>query len=446
MTDLWSVPVTAASRDCINSCARRNGAASAFAFLIALGGAAVAQDGDPALKTFSPFVSTTAIENLRECIYVSDLDAENLSRVREFGYNFSAPGGNTSEPSLKIERFAIIDLDGLGKRDIRKRVEALRGGNCETDTKISNISVELVGINRVAVGYHARVDLRNCGSFLGIEYKDDVGSAWGDVSFLLVLNSDYQLEMQEMKVSNSGSETKPFYDIVGKIANIVPFFHPVGLVLHDEISKKIDSFSAGPGLSGALVGLFESDFMKVANGVSTVEQFAKDIELLRPPVWVYDRVEAETGLVAMADEGSTFKFVEAVVIPGDLGVDAYGFKVAEIKLIDELRIPKPRVHKVKTGESLWSIAGEYYVDAKLFSLIERVNGLRGKVIRPGDEVVVPLGTELCGEVNKGAIVLPGDTVWSLKAKHDGFDPTGADFRSGRLDVIYPYELLRLPSQ
>ncbi len=415
--------------------------------LSSIGNAGAEDSEDPRLVVKDPFTSVTAIANLRSCIDVSDEEAVNLGRLRKLSYHFDSPGGvkpvdDTTD--VVMDRQADITLDNFGSTTVTKLIEDQRRGWCETDIKIGDISVTQTGFNRVAAKYHARADFRDCGWIFGVHYENDVGSAWGDVSLVYGINEQNEIELLSQEITNTGQDKSPFYEALELISNVIPAIYPQSIALSVAIKSNLPSTSGSYDPEGAMTRLMKDQFMALAAGVTSIEAFTKRLDKLRPPVLQYKRVPMETGLQALDTTTSVFRYTESTHFPSDLGVESYDMKVAEIKLLEELKLPSDRRHTVQLGENLWTIAAKYYSDPKLYLFLEDRNELKGKPIWPGEQIIVPLMTELCAAVRGGTMVLPGDTLWGLRAKYAGYKPSVQDFRSGILSLIYPYERLRRP--
>lgn len=411
--------------------------AASVTVLMLVGTTGTRAQQDPNLVVDAPFDSITAIDNLRKCVEVSEGEGAKLAQIRRIAYDFFPAGGqapSTLGERVSIARTVQLTSDGLSANRIIQAIEAKRGGSCETDVKIWNISVNLAAPNRIVASYAARVDLRDCGSFLGIPYENDVGSAGANVHLAWRIAEDFTVAEELPVLTNQWKDTNWFYDFIGFAAfgSIGPVISKVAFDTQ-SVSLSSDVFSTA----------FEHEYQAMAAGFQTAQDFIDDVNLLNAPVWNFQRVPEQSGVVQLGANESTLQLTERVSILPKFGPETYGMKVAEIKALFELRFPRPRRHVVSQGESLWKIAAQYYAEPKMFELIRSASGLRSSRIERGQELIVPFYTELCEQVNAGSIVRPGDTVWMLKQRHLGYEPTPADFSSGRLNLIYPFERLRL---
>jgi len=102
----------------------------------------------------------------------------------------------------------------------------------------------------------------------------------------------------------------------------------------------------------------------------------------------------------------------------------------------------PKVHRVKSGESLWQIAEKYGISA---DELKRINGLSGKcIIKPGDELLLTAGTSI--KKHSVHIVRRGDTLWEIA---DAYGVRISDLKRANgltnTSVIKPGDRLKIPS-
>jgi hypothetical protein len=411
-------------------------AVSATSFLLSATVHASSQQ-DPELAVDAPFDSTTAIENLKKCIEVSPGEDAKLAQIRRITYEFVPERGEApADQRVSITRTVRMGSNDISANRIVRAIESRRGGNCETDVKIWSISVRLTAPNRIAASFAARVDLRDCGKFLGVPYKNDIGSAGAHVHMAWRIAEDFTVVQEPTVLTDQWKDTNWFYDLIGFVS-----FGAISLPSMALDMAHISLAQAG----GVFSQTFKHEFQALAAGFNTAQDFVRDINLLNAPVWNFQRVPEQSGLIELGGEEATLQLTERVSILPVFGPPTYRMKKAEIKAIYELRFPRPRIHTVVRGESLWKVAAQYYAEPKMFALIESATGLKRTNIRPGQQLVVPYYTELCEQTNQGRIVRPGDSVWALKQLHPGYKPNRRDFRSGRLDLIYPFETVRLPA-
>ena len=106
----------------------------------------------------------------------------------------------------------------------------------------------------------------------------------------------------------------------------------------------------------------------------------------------------------------------------------------------------PRVHRVKPGESLWLIAQQYGIS---LNELKRLNGLTGRcIIKPGDELVLGSSSEAFAELVKPRIhkVRRGDTLWDIAIAY-GVRLTDLKRENGLSgsSVIRPGDRLTIPN-
>jgi membrane-bound lytic murein transglycosylase D len=109
------------------------------------------------------------------------------------------------------------------------------------------------------------------------------------------------------------------------------------------------------------------------------------------------------------------------------------------------------IHSVRSGESLYSIARKY---GSSVSAIRQANALRGSLIRPGQELLVPrFGTEMRTESSQSPrtaeggvyVVQRNDTLWDIARGFSvSVDSLCAANGLSRYDVIRPGQRLDIP--
>jgi LysM repeat protein len=109
------------------------------------------------------------------------------------------------------------------------------------------------------------------------------------------------------------------------------------------------------------------------------------------------------------------------------------------------------IHTVRSGDSLYSIARKY---GSSVSAIRQANALRGSLIRPGQNLIVPrFGTEMTGVSRQPVrsadggvyIVQRKDTLWDIASGFSvSVDSLCAANGLSRRDVIRPGQRLNIP--
>jgi hypothetical protein len=84
----------------------------------------------------------------------------------------------------------------------------------------------------------------------------------------------------------------------------------------------------------------------------------------------------------------------------------------------------------------------------MYLLIEDTNHLRHKKLKVGTQIILPLLYEICDKTENGnEVVRPLDSVSKLRARIGaGYHPLARQFRSGNLDLIYPWEATAIQSR
>ncbi|MBC8277927.1 MAG: LysM peptidoglycan-binding domain-containing protein [FCB group bacterium] len=106
----------------------------------------------------------------------------------------------------------------------------------------------------------------------------------------------------------------------------------------------------------------------------------------------------------------------------------------------------PRVHRVKSGESLWLIAQKYGIS---LNELKRMNGLAGRcVIKPGDELVLGGSEGEYAEIQTPRVhkVRRGDTLWDIAVAY-GVRLTDLKRENGLSgnSIIRPGDKLTIPN-
>jgi len=77
----------------------------------------------------------------------------------------------------------------------------------------------------------------------------------------------------------------------------------------------------------------------------------------------------------------------------------------------------------------------------MYLMLEDTNNLRHKKLKVGAQIVLPLLYELCDQSqNQNELVRPLDSISKLRERiGSGYHPVARQFRSGNLNLIYPWE-------
>jgi LysM repeat protein len=99
-------------------------------------------------------------------------------------------------------------------------------------------------------------------------------------------------------------------------------------------------------------------------------------------------------------------------------------------------------YRVRSGDSLWSIARRFGTTAPA---LQRANGLRSTLLRPGQELAIPAGGGERGPVLATYRVRQGDNLWAIARRH-GTSPRQIQ-RANSLPSsrIKPGQVLTIPS-
>ncbi|WP_168879113.1 LysM peptidoglycan-binding domain-containing protein [Rhizobium sp. P28RR-XV] len=395
---------------------------------------------DPDLNVDRPFSTSTAIDNVKLCD-PNIQNAEELSRIEKFFYDFVPERGGDGQdgsPEVTITRNIAFSMPEIGSSPISAKIHSLDHSSCESELKTSDIKVEIPDGHHITVSFHVDVSANDCGWFLGVHYKNYIGSGSADIRLSFVLDSDLQVQMDgNPAISNEHYDTNPFFDFIGAVS---PMGTPVAALLRSMVHAALVD-----NLGAAATHLYEignqAAFKAVNASNSSIAAYSKSLDLLGSPSWVLTTDPIMSGFSPGNPAAPTFVLVQRTTLAPYFGPTAYAIRVGEIAYIKDLAIPKPRVHEVKSGESIWRIAKGYRLDPHIYLRVEDINGLRGKPIRPGDKIIVPLLYEACEAiVIQDSLVRPADSVYKINArKLEGFRPKPSDLRSGNLNLIYPYE-------
>jgi nucleoid-associated protein YgaU len=124
------------------------------------------------------------------------------------------------------------------------------------------------------------------------------------------------------------------------------------------------------------------------------------------------------------------------------------------------QIALPAKHTVKEGDTLWSVAENYYKSGYNWVDIQKANNLEsGDAIEVGQVLTIPDAAPLTvpGEISSASVVKPekktytvvaGDTLWDIAMKNYGSGYKWTDIANANNlvnpDLIYPGNVLTLP--
>jgi LysM domain len=398
---------------------------------------------DDDLRVENPFITSTSHDNLHECdSELTPADIDNLTRVRDLFYEFEPPkGGDGSDngPDVNIKRTMVFDVPEFSLAHLGGVLSQSEQDSCEFHLRLMSPSLTFLDSRRFAVQYHMHASYWECGSFLGIGYKTDLGTADADTRIIYSLDANLQVSTESAVTFNEHVDTSFFVDLlsiaIGPIALPLRqlFIQSIKTRVVDQVNRL--NLQAGSTTNPA--------FLALTSGNVSIQAYLKRLDLMHAPAWQLTTQAAASGFLPVSSDLTRFRLVQATVVTPDEGPAAYGIRQGEILYIKDLAKPKPRMHTVARGESLWKIAKTYYPDPHAFLLLEQSNGLRGKKLPVGKSIVAPLLYETCKDEAAGNLVLPGDTVFALRKRLGStFDPKRGDFRSRRLSLIYPYERIQ----
>lgn len=401
-----------------------------------------ATNADPSLTVFAPFDTIAAIENLKLCAPDMKEDAKNLSDISYVYYEFDPPKGtytpgNTSP--LKIVRHTLIKMSKFSMPSLIEKISTIKKSSCEMHVESSNVSARIDDLHNLTVQFHVKAKARDCGHFLGIEYKIDKGSGNADVLARFSLNQNMQFSANGPPVlMNEHYETNDFYNFVGVIFGLgLPASLAIGELLKDiALDDLSDEVNKALGDSG------NQDVFRAFNAAgASVEKYTNSLDIFPDLKLTLDFTR--TGLLPGKMDPPEIEVVQSnMEIPWFYGEQAYDHRTGEITFIKELKNPRPRMHTVSAGESLWTIAQRYGLDPYSYIYIEDLNGLQGKKLQPGQQVEIPLQAEFCqAVVVNDALVRPGDSILGIN-RRKLFKPDYSKLRSGNPDLIYPYEAIQ----
>lgn len=204
-----------------------------------------------------------------------------------------------------------------------------------------------------------------------------------------------------------------------------------GVLVADEISGA-EAFGTNSFLGeGVKLDLAS----KISNSVGRADQY----------IMKYQRSYTDSGFIKQDDAGS-LEYVEHGFLDDDFQIDYLRERKMEIKFLKELSaIGRPK-YIIKRGDTLWQIARDNFGVAELYLVIEGINGVRGHELKVGQEIEIPLHHEVCESVRYSAdVVRKGDTLTGKADKgeipHESIRAIIP--RSGNIDLIYPFEILKV---
>ncbi|MER8475709.1 LysM peptidoglycan-binding domain-containing protein [Mesorhizobium sp. M1163] len=414
----------------------------AAAALLCIAADVACAQSDADLSVDRPFSTSTSIDNVKLCD-PNIQNAEELSRIEKFFYDFvpqKGGDGQDTSPEVTITRNISFSMPEVGSSPISAKIHSFDHSSCESELKTSAIVVDIPDSHHITVSFHVDVSANDCGWFLGVHYKNYSGSGGADIRLSFVLDGNLQMKPDGAPViSNEHYDTNPFFNFIDAIT---PLGIPIGALLRDMVrAAVVDNLGAA---AAHLYDVGDQAAFKAFNASnSSIAAYSKSLDLLGSPSWTLNTDPTVSGFSPGNAATPSFLLVQQTTIPSFFGPTAYAIRLGEIAYIKDLAIPKPRVHEVKSGESIWRIAEGYRLDPHIYLRIEDINGLRGKLIRPGDKIIVPLLYEACEAiVVQDRLVRPTDSVYKINLrKPGGFHPKRRGLRSGNLNLLYPYETI-----
>jgi hypothetical protein len=189
----------------------------------------------------------------------------------------------------------------------------------------------------------------------------------------------------------------------------------------------------------------QSMFASFVSGIKSLKQYTVALDLSEG-VAKLENDPSASGLTPNEVDQPIFTLVQRETLGSVFGNVSYQMRVGEIALLKDLPIPSPRFYTVKRGDSLWKISKNTYGNGKMYLLIEDTNHLRHKRLKVGAQIILPLLYEICDKSqNENALVRPLDSIAKLRERiGSDYHPHARDFRSGNLNLIYPWEGTGVP--
>jgi hypothetical protein len=402
---------------------------------------------DPALWIDRPFLSSTAVDNLNTCLRgrITQDQLEQLYRIKRISYNFDPPmggAGGRQGPDVRISRTVSFDISELALPTIVGQVRRADSDACETTVRTSYITEQIPDNHHVIVTFHVDAELWDCGSFLGINYKTDMGGTSFDVKLVYAISDNLQVTAIDPQISNVSQSSNSFFDLLGLVD---PISFGVGQIIENTVRTKLQKAMDVIKAIGPDAGDPHGAFFAMSEGLKSVRAYVQTLDLSDLYPLVTDG--AVSGLMANQTTNPEFDLVARTSVVSMLGPLAYTQRKQEIEFIRELAIPSPRTYVTRRGDNLWQIAKEFYMDPRIYIHLEDLNLMRKKPLPIGRSITLPLLYELCADVAiNDSLVRPTDTIEKIRSRHGAaFHPRARDFRSGSLNLIYPYEGIRLSS-
>jgi LysM domain len=428
-TDAYKVPTRSRQIACI----------AAFTASLLSGAGAEARD-DSNLSVDNPFATQLEHDNMKQCDPSVSKYYDALSRITSFSYRFIPPDGGKGKrngPTVEETRTIVFTLPEISRSEIYKKLRSAEQDSCEIHVSLSNMSFSIPDLRTAVISYHGDASSFDCGWFLGIHYKNWVASGDADLRIEYGLNDRLDLVQKgPPQLTNLSVSSNWTYNYFGVITGLF-FPFPVGTVLTAIMKQAVSNKLADIGDFGSTRQTFGS----FVSGLKTLSDYTAAIDLSQAPAAVLVNDPQASGLTPGLVDEPIFTLVQRVTYGPILGKASFKNRLGEIALLKDLSIKSPRLYTVQKGDSLWNISKRTYNNPYIYLHLEDVNHLRGKRLKVGTQIVLPLLYELCNQMqNRNELVRPRDSVTKLREQiGPSYHPLASHFRSRNLNLIYPWE-------
>lgn len=438
-------------------------------------------------EVINPFPDDASTERLKACYpSIAYEDLQRLQQLRYVGYlERLAQEDEQSEYCRALgigtaisERTIDIELGGLSLPKLNSQIPGHERDVCEEKRSYGGFRISSLTSTHIIATTSAYYRRRDCGSLLGVKYKNDLYLWRGELDFHFTLEevlsrpncTDFSGDGCDVVAQAFAEPYVTKRTIEEKKYHLSAILTPEGLAL-----------TLGLGLIGGPGGAFAGAVTSIIGYEFTYqhERDAQEERMVRTASTAGERLinklvaddllnKLSTAVKSLTREietiGSGYRFAHerSGFIEVEPGVAGYrtssrggycsdqresmmSLRRNTILLLGDFSDKGNELYLIKEGDKLWDLAERKFGDGRAFLFIAQYNGISNpSLIRSGEHIEVPGRSALCTTNNDNALVLRGYTLAELAGKKNVRWPDYASVKtfSGNSDLVYPFETIR----